>query len=315
MLSMIRVGSEPTIRSVRCMNQYFFALAVVLLSLFLVCNNVYVYRSTEATMRSSANSNVGDDDLICPITRQVFHSPVVATDGHTYERSAIVRWITEHGTSPITRQPLHVNELQEDDYLKNMVIRHQRATESIVGVKNDANNDELISPMNTYLKTMAAQQQTSTISHNSNMNVDQIVLGPIPTMSDKKITSIRDVEDPHVSRHGFCLRRRCWIPTVAMLMIVSIATASMYGIACETSIWMLLLSIFGLVGSSYCLLMSLCVVVGLLCHDVENRARIRDAERQARYEHSSPNANATIVALSTAYSNFESNRKVRYAFR
>jgi hypothetical protein len=71
-------------------------------------------------MKLSVKSDVEKDDLICPITLRVFQDPVVAADGHTYERAAIVRWITEYGTSPFTRQPLNINELQADDYLRKL---------------------------------------------------------------------------------------------------------------------------------------------------------------------------------------------------
>jgi hypothetical protein len=82
---------------------------------------------------------------------------------------------------------------------------------------------------------------------------------------------------------------------------------------------MSVLAVFSLFGSSYCLLVSLCLAAIQLRHDVENSVRIRDVERQARFdptgEHSLPNSNATIVALSIAYSNFENNRKTRHTFR
>lgn len=32
--------------------------------------------------------------------------PVVAADGHTYERTAIAAWLQHHNTSPVTKQPL-----------------------------------------------------------------------------------------------------------------------------------------------------------------------------------------------------------------
>ena len=32
--------------------------------------------------------------------------PVVAADGHTYERAAIAAWLQSHTTSPVTKQPL-----------------------------------------------------------------------------------------------------------------------------------------------------------------------------------------------------------------
>ena len=38
----------------------------------------------------------------CPITREPMRDPVVAADGHTYERSAIVRWLKNSDKSPLT---------------------------------------------------------------------------------------------------------------------------------------------------------------------------------------------------------------------
>ena len=42
----------------------------------------------------------------CPITHLVFSDPVVASDGHTYEREAITRWLRSSTRSPITRERL-----------------------------------------------------------------------------------------------------------------------------------------------------------------------------------------------------------------
>ena len=33
-------------------------------------------------------------ELVCPITQEVLQDPVVAEDGHTYERSALMRWFS-----------------------------------------------------------------------------------------------------------------------------------------------------------------------------------------------------------------------------
>ncbi|GAQ88943.1 U box domain containing protein [Klebsormidium nitens] len=40
--------------------------------------------------------------LECPITRQIMRDPVIATDGFTYERSAIAAWLARSPTSPMT---------------------------------------------------------------------------------------------------------------------------------------------------------------------------------------------------------------------
>ena len=42
-------------------------------------------------------------ELICPITQELLKDPVVAADGHTYERSSLLRWFGMGRTrSPVT---------------------------------------------------------------------------------------------------------------------------------------------------------------------------------------------------------------------
>lgn len=38
--------------------------------------------------------------LTCSLSMEEFSDPVLAEDGHTYERSFITRWLQEDGTSP-----------------------------------------------------------------------------------------------------------------------------------------------------------------------------------------------------------------------
>lgn len=47
----------------------------------------------------------------CPITGEPMADPVVAADGHTYERSAIARWLTTSNKSPMTGSILGHKEL------------------------------------------------------------------------------------------------------------------------------------------------------------------------------------------------------------
>ena len=42
------------------------------------------------------------DGFECTITQDVMEDPVVAADGHSYERAAIEQWLTERRTSPLT---------------------------------------------------------------------------------------------------------------------------------------------------------------------------------------------------------------------
>lgn len=52
------------------------------------------------------NCNVEDvpDEYKCPISKELMRDPVVASDGHTYEREWIEKIMSRNGYSPITRE-------------------------------------------------------------------------------------------------------------------------------------------------------------------------------------------------------------------
>lgn len=45
-------------------------------------------------------------ECYCPLTHDVFEDPVVAADGHTYERAVIEAWFAKSETSPMTNEDL-----------------------------------------------------------------------------------------------------------------------------------------------------------------------------------------------------------------
>ncbi|CAF1169032.1 unnamed protein product [Didymodactylos carnosus] len=81
------------------------------------------------------------DSLICPITFEVFRDPVVAEDGHTYERQAITDWIKKDGTSPITRQKLTIDTLRPNYTVKKIVEEiennQQQKSHKVSSAQND----------------------------------------------------------------------------------------------------------------------------------------------------------------------------------
>ena len=46
------------------------------------------------------------EDFMCPITQEKMIDPVIAQDGHTYERKAIEAWFSTSSMSPMTNAPL-----------------------------------------------------------------------------------------------------------------------------------------------------------------------------------------------------------------
>ena len=52
------------------------------------------------------------ESITCPITSDVMTDPVQGNDGHTYERSAILEWLSRNPISPQTRQPMRESDLK-----------------------------------------------------------------------------------------------------------------------------------------------------------------------------------------------------------
>jgi hypothetical protein len=83
-----------------------------------------------------ATSNVS---LLCPLTHELFRDPVLAQDGHTYERESIEDWIRKNGTSPKTGQQLSLEYLYPNHIVKQLVSDfetslHQKKYEFILDV-------------------------------------------------------------------------------------------------------------------------------------------------------------------------------------
>ena len=70
------------------------------------------------------------DDFVCPITTEVMTDPVVAADGHAYERSAIQRWLVAKSTSPMTGETLVHSLLVPTHNLRRQIRVWQEACRS-----------------------------------------------------------------------------------------------------------------------------------------------------------------------------------------
>lgn len=56
-------------------------------------------------------------DLICPISKEAFNHPLLCTDGFSYEKPFIEKWMVEHGKSPMAGISLESKELRENKAL------------------------------------------------------------------------------------------------------------------------------------------------------------------------------------------------------
>jgi len=57
----------------------------------------------------------------CPISQQCMHDPVVLSDGHSYERRHIERWLKHHNTSPVSGLELLQKDLFSNHALRNAI--------------------------------------------------------------------------------------------------------------------------------------------------------------------------------------------------
>ena len=58
------------------------------------------------------NPNAIIETITCPITHCIMKDPVQGSDGHTYERSAIISALQIKNESPMTRQHMTINDLK-----------------------------------------------------------------------------------------------------------------------------------------------------------------------------------------------------------
>eukprot|EP01117_Protostelium_nocturnum_P001361 TRINITY_DN11674_c0_g1_i1.p1 TRINITY_DN11674_c0_g1~~TRINITY_DN11674_c0_g1_i1.p1 ORF type:complete len:253 (-),score=70.23 TRINITY_DN11674_c0_g1_i1:8-766(-) len=64
------------------------------------------------------------DVFLCPITQEIMKEPVMASDGHTYEKEAIEEWFgrkKRKSTSPLTGAPLKDRKLVPNYGIKKMI--------------------------------------------------------------------------------------------------------------------------------------------------------------------------------------------------
>ena len=92
--------------------------------------------SRKRQLSSFAISHDAPEDLLCPITQELLVEPVVASDGHTYERCAIERVINDkkQRKSPMTRETLAV-EVYTNLHARAQVDRLLEGAESVSKIK------------------------------------------------------------------------------------------------------------------------------------------------------------------------------------
>lgn len=74
--------------------------------------------------------------ICCPISGGIMIEPVIDPDGFSYEKRAILEWLANHTTSPITDQPLAPHQLRPNRTLQCVIqslLQNTEGIEYIVG--------------------------------------------------------------------------------------------------------------------------------------------------------------------------------------
>ena len=67
------------------------------------------------------------DEYLCPITQELMRDPVIASDGHTYERGAIEIWFSKKVVSPKTGSALETSATFPNHIMRRQIIEWQEA--------------------------------------------------------------------------------------------------------------------------------------------------------------------------------------------
>lgn len=84
---------------------------------------------------------------LCPIMQDFFVDPVVAEDGHSYERSAIKTWLEKHNTSPLTNKMMYSKRLIPNHNLHAQLMEYaENLLRSTTAQKAESNEDAAAQP-------------------------------------------------------------------------------------------------------------------------------------------------------------------------
>jgi len=80
--------------------------------------------------KEEIDTELAPNEFLCPITCELMDDPVLAHDGHSYERAAILNWFRNKRTSPITNVQLSSCEVFPNYALKSQITRFREEQSS-----------------------------------------------------------------------------------------------------------------------------------------------------------------------------------------
>jgi hypothetical protein len=122
----------------------------------------------------AAGMNIIESTLMCPITQEIMKDPVQCSDGQTYERDAIVRWLNQKQTSPLTNLPMGIHDLKVNAAIKYLVDQYHAGNLSALSGQ------------------MSQPIQNNNSGDNKSKNNNKILTNNYGILKDKGLLSIFD---------------------------------------------------------------------------------------------------------------------------
>jgi len=141
---------------------------------------------------AAPEENEHPPSFYCPISCQVMHDPVVLSDGHTYERRHIERWLSQKGTSPVTGAaladgsvmfPNHALRNAIEEYFKKLFDDRRSAIRKAKTDEAASGNDNSDGTHVALLKTVDALMSMSVLV-NADLSEEQMLRAIVKEAKD-----------------------------------------------------------------------------------------------------------------------------------
>jgi hypothetical protein len=161
------------------------------------------------------------DAFYCPITLSLMHKPVIDPQGCTYEKVAIIKWIEVNGDSPVTREPLTVDQLISNHALEGLLLleANRDDVEDIHPAILKWKKESAVMVENMSVLTLAAANVNASATTTANNNSDTStrraqVVAPFPTTPEDFQTQLQE------ARRLRSQKRWCRLSVILLLILV-----------------------------------------------------------------------------------------------
>ncbi len=133
-----------------------------------------------STLRRKRTFTVDEEDLLCPILQETIKDPVMALDGHTYERLPITTWY-ERGNrrSPVTGQTIGATILLDNIFARRILDQAKKVAPELDFLKHNAvksNLEKCIQDKEDFINNLLQKVDRINIERDALVHVETIHL-------------------------------------------------------------------------------------------------------------------------------------------